>query len=200
MKRSLAVFCLTALCTAPVLAEVRLTLPDDVVLLSAAQGHAEGQSVTLPDGVNQLLVRYDGVEESRSSSESDRHYRSRPQVLRFEASNTSLQLTGLPDGWGDKARFAEHPTLTLQDSAGRSLTLVQDEMAVSGLQIGVDWSDKLATYNRGAGKAALVASVAAATPSATLPASALEAELQRLFLGADPALKRRFIGWAANQL
>lgn len=68
---------------------------------------------------------------------------------------------------------------------------------MSGLQIGVDWSDKLATYNRGAGKAAWAAT---GVVSATVPADTLEAELQRLFLGADPALKRRFIGWAANQL
>ncbi|QCG47349.1 DUF2057 family protein [Aeromonas schubertii] len=197
MKRSLAALCLTALCAAPAQAEVRLTLPDDLVLLGSAQGHAQGQSVTLPDGVNQLLLQYDGVEESRSSSESDRHYRSRPQVLRFEASNTSLQLTGLPDERGDKARFAEHPVLTLHDGAGQPVNLVQDELAVSGLQIGVDWSGKLADYNRGTGKAAWAA---AGVVSATAPADTLEAELQRLFLGADPALKRRFIGWAANQL
>ena len=45
--------------------------------------------------------------------------------------------------------------------------------------------------------AADVTAAAVATPRASsVPASALEGQLQQLFLQADPALRKRFIGWA----
>ncbi|MCR6554186.1 DUF2057 domain-containing protein, partial [Aeromonas sp. CPF2-S1] len=57
------------------------------------------------------------------------------------------------------------------------------------------------------GKAALTAVAVAAPPAATvssgaqpLAASELEGQLQQLFLKADPALRKRFIGWAVPQL
>ncbi|MGL5483144.1 MAG: DUF2057 family protein, partial [Aeromonas veronii] len=67
---------------------------------------------------------------------------------------------------------------------------------------------KLAEYNRSGGKAALTAVAVAAQTAATLSgggqpvvaASELEGQLQQLFLQADPALRKRFIGWAVPQL
>ena len=72
----------------------------------------------------------------------------------------------------------------------------------------MDWNGKLAEYNRSGGKAALTA-VAVAAPSVAMlasgaqpgvAASELEGQLQQLFLQADPALRKRFIGWAVPQL
>jgi uncharacterized protein YccT (UPF0319 family) len=40
----------------------------------------------------------------------------------------------------------------------------------------------------------------AAGTSVPVAASELEGQLQRLFLQADPALRKRFIGWAVPQL
>lgn len=77
---------------------------------------------------------------------------------------------------------------------------------VQGMQIGMDWHARLMEYNRGEGPAVLagaadVAAAAVATPRASsVPASALEGQLQQLFLQADPALRKRFIGWAVPRL
>lgn len=202
MNTSLTAALLATLCATGVQAEVRLTLPDEIRLLSAGQGHQEGPQLVLPDGMNQLLVQYDGVEESRSSGESDRHFRSSPQVLRFEAAGTALTFGALPHGSAQKEAFARQPNFTLQSGLGKGVPLMQDAMVVNGLQIGVDWGSKLAEYNRSGGKAALVESLGTtpAPGAEALPAGTLEGELQRLFRSADPALQRRFIGWAANQL
>ena len=78
----------------------------------------------------------------------------------------------------------------------------------SGMLLGVDWNGKLAEYNRSGGWAALTVGVVAA-PSINavsggsqpvVAASELEGQLQQLFLQADPALRKRFIGWAVPQL
>ena len=37
-------------------------------------------------------------------------------------------------------------------------------------------------------------------PGLPVPASALEGQLQQLFLQADPELRKRFIGWAVPRL
>ncbi|MCZ4263355.1 DUF2057 family protein, partial [Limimaricola sp. G21655-S1] len=74
--------------------------------------------------------------------------------------------------------------------------------------LGVDWNGKLAEYNRSGGKAVLTAVAVTTQPTATLAsgaqpvvaASELEGQLQQLFLQADPALRKRFIGWAVPQL
>ncbi|MNJ81997.1 hypothetical protein D3C77_811100 [compost metagenome] len=71
------------------------------------------------------------------------------------------------------------------------------------MQIGMDWRARLEEYNRGGGKAALNtvgATTVAAGTSVPVAASELEGQLQRLFLQADPALRKRFIGWAVPQL
>ncbi|WP_234920417.1 DUF2057 family protein, partial [Aeromonas veronii] len=92
--------------------------------------------------------------------------------------------------------------------SGRGLSIQQDALVTSGMLLGVDWSGKLAEYNRSGGKAALTAGVVAA-PSINavsggsqpvVAASELEGQLQQLFLKADPALRKRFISWAVPQL
>ncbi|MGL5975589.1 MAG: DUF2057 family protein, partial [Aeromonas sobria] len=91
---------------------------------------------------------------------------------------------------------------------GRALAIQQDALVTSGMLLGVDWNGKLAEYNRSGGKAALTAGAVAAQSAATVAggaqpvvaASELEGQLQQLFLKADPALRKRFIGWAVPQL
>ena len=86
------------------------------------------------------------------------------------------------------------------------LEVRQDTLVVQGMQIGMDWHASLMEYNRGEGPAVLagaadVTAAAVATPRASsVPASALEGQLQQLFLQADPALRKRFIGWAVPRL
>lgn len=180
------------------LADVRVSLPDEVTVLSAGNGHLDGRQLVFANGVGQALLQYDGIEESRSGSDSDKHWRSRPAVIRFEAADKTLVLAGLPTLAADKAAFAKQPAWTLEESSGQLLAFEQEALKVNGMQIGVDWNAALAGYNRDGGKAALgLGGTQAALP---VVAGSLESQLQQLFLKADASLKRRFIGWAANQL
>ena len=195
--------------TASVQAAVEVSVPENFRILAVSSGTLQDeQHATLSDGEQQLLVRYEGVIPSRSSSENDRQVRSEPQVVRYQASNQRLQLVAsVPADEQGMQAYAKLPAVALQER-GRALAIQQDALVTSGMLLGVDWSGKLAEYNRSGGKAALTAGVVAA-PSINavsggsqpvVAASELEGQLQQLFLQADPALRKRFIGWAVPQL
>ncbi|PTT47840.1 DUF2057 domain-containing protein [Aeromonas sp. HMWF016] len=201
---------LALLCgTASVQAAVEVSVPENFRILAVSSGTLQDeQHATLSDGEQQLLVRFEGVIPSRSSSENDRQVRSEPQVVRYQASNQRLQLVAsVPADEQGMQAYAKSPAVALQES-GRALTIQQDALVTSGMLLGVDWNGKLAEYNRSGGKAALTAGVVAApsinaVSSGSQPvvaASELEGQLQQLFLKADPALRKRFISWAVPQL
>ncbi|WP_421192513.1 DUF2057 domain-containing protein [Aeromonas jandaei] len=201
---------LALLCgTASVQAAVGVSVPENFRILAVSSGTLQDeQHATLSDGEQQLLVRFEGVIPSRSSSENDRQVRSEPQVVRYQASNQRLQLVAsVPADEQGMQAYAKSPAVALQES-GRALAIQQDALVTSGMLLGVDWNGKLAEYNRSGGKAALTAGVVAA-PSINavsggsqpvVAASELEGQLQQLFLKADPALRKRFISWAVPQL
>ncbi|MEM0556480.1 MULTISPECIES: DUF2057 domain-containing protein [Aeromonas] len=201
---------LALLCgTASVQAAVGVSVPENFRILAVSSGTLQDeQHATLSDGEQQLLVRFEGVIPSRSSSENDRQVRSEPQVVRYQASNQRLQLVAsVPADEQGMEAYAKSPAVALQES-GRALAIQQDALVTSGMLLGVDWNGKLAEYNRSGGKAALKVGVVAA-PSINavsggsqpvVAASELEGQLQQLFLKADPALRKRFISWAVPQL
>ncbi|MFQ2191892.1 DUF2057 domain-containing protein [Aeromonas jandaei] len=201
---------LALLCgTASVQAAVGVSVPENFRILAVSSGTLQDeQHATLSDGEQQLLVRFEGVIPSRSSSENDRQVRSEPQVVRYQASNQRLQLVAsVPADEQGMEAYAKSPAVALQES-GRALAIQQDALVTSGMLLGVDWNGKLAEYNRSGGKAALTVGVVAA-PSINavsggsqpvVAASELEGQLQQLFLKADPALRKRFISWAVPQL
>ncbi|WP_421337228.1 DUF2057 domain-containing protein [Aeromonas veronii] len=190
-------------------AMVDVKVPENFRILAVSNGTLQDeQHATLADGEQQLLVRFEGVIPSRSSSENDRQVRSEPQVVRYQGSNQHLQLTAsVPGDERGMLAYAKAPVVALQEN-GHALAIQQDVLVTSGMLLGVDWNGKLAEYNRSGGKAALTAGVVAA-PSINavsggsqpvVVASELEGQLQQLFLQADPALRKRFIGWAVPQL
>lgn len=185
-------------------AAVEVTVPADFQILAVSAGtlHDE-QHATLSDGEQQLLVRYEGVIPSRSSSENDRQLRSAPQVLRYQASQQQVRLVAnLPSDERGMAQYAESPVMGLQ-AGGQSIASQQDALITSGMLIGMDWRAKLVEYNQSGGKAVLSTVVpVTATAAAVEPvaASALEGQLQQLFLKADPTLRKRFVSWAVPRL
>ncbi|MFM5341142.1 DUF2057 domain-containing protein [Aeromonas veronii] len=195
--------------TGSVQAMVEVKVPENFRILAVSNGTLQDeQHATLADGEQQLLVRFEGVIPSRSSSENDQQVRSEPQVVRYQGSNQHLQLTAsVPGDEQGMQAYAKAPVVALQEN-GRALAIQQDALVTSGMLLGVDWNGKLAEYNRSGGKAALTVGAVATQPTATaaggaqpvVAASELEGQLQQLFLQADPALRKRFIGWAVPQL
>lgn len=194
------------LCGGVAQAEVRVEVPQDFRILAVSDGRLQDdRHAVLTDGEQQLLVRYEGVIPSRNSSDNDRQIRSEPQVIRYEARGQQLKLqAAVPTDENGMERYAKAPAVSLQ-GAGQPVAAVQDELVVKGMQIGMDWPARLAEYNRGAGKAVLMTAAATTTVASSstapaVPASALEGQLQQLFLQADPELRKRFIGWAVPRL
>ena len=191
------------LCAGAVQAEVRVEVPGDFQILAVSDGKVQDERHgVLADGAQQLLVRYEGVIPSRNSSDNDRQIRSEPQVIRFEARGQSVRLQAtVPTDEKGMERYAKAPVVSLL-VGDKPLKVQQEALVVNGMQIGMDWHARLMEYNRGTGKAVLaagaVATTAAQAPS--VPASELEGQLQRLFLQADPELRKRFIGWAVPRL
>lgn len=208
MKRHQIWVGIMLLCGGAAQAEVRVEVPEDFQILAVSAGKVQDeQHAVLADGAQQVLVRYEGVIPSRTSSDNDKVIRSEPQIIRYEASGQRLQLQArVPKDEAGMEHYAKAPLVGLQGD-GQPVALVQDALVVNGVQIGMDWNARLAEYNRGGGKAALagaVATTAAVAPTQTsaqvLPASELEGQLQQLFLQADPELRKRFIGWAVPRL
>ena len=190
-------------CVSSVQAEVRVEVPGDFQILAVSDGKVQDERHgVLADGAQQLLVRYEGVIPSRNSSDNDRQIRSEPQVIRYEARGQSVRLQAVvPTDEKGMERYAKAPVVSLL-VGDKPLKVQQEALVVNGMQIGMDWHARLMEYNRGTGKAVLaagaVATTAAQAPS--VPASELEGQLQRLFLQADPELRKRFIGWAVPRL
>ena len=184
-------------------AAVVVKVPENFRILAVSNGTLQDeQHATLADGEQQLLVRYEGVIPSRNSSDNDRQIRSEPQVIRYEARGQSVRLqAAVPTDEKGMERYAKAPVVSLL-VGDKPLKVQQEALVVNGMQIGMDWHARLMEYNRGTGKAVLaagaVATTAAQAPS--VPASELEGQLQRLFLQADPELRKRFIGWAVPRL
>lgn len=211
MKRHQVWIGIMLLCGGAVQAEVRVEVPQDFQILAVSRGTLQDErSAVLPDGEQQLLVRYEGLIPSRTSSDNDKAIRSEPQVIRYQASGQQLRLqAAVPKDESGMVRYAKTPVIDLQ-AGGKSIPSQQDELVVNGVQIGMDWPARLAEYNRSGGKAVLATSAVAATAATTttaaatqapsVPASELEGQLQRLFLQADPELRKRFIGWAVPRL
>ena len=138
--------------TASVQAAVGVSVPENFRILALSSGTLQDeQHATLSDGEQQLLVRFEGVIPSRSSSENDRQVRSEPQVVRYQASNQRLQLVAsVPADEQGMQAYAKSPAVALQES-GRALAIQQDALVTSGMLLGVDWNGKLVEYNRSGG-------------------------------------------------
>ena len=204
MKRHQGWAGVALLCCGGVQAEVRVEVPRDFQILAVSAGKVQDeQHAVLADGEQQLLVRYEGVIPSRSSSDNDRLVRSEPQVIRYEASGQSVRLqAAVPTDEKGMERYAKAPVVSLL-AGDKPLKVQQEALVVNGMQIGMDWHARLMEYNRGTGKAVLATGAVATTAAVqapSVPASELEGQLQQLFLRADPELRKRFIGWAVPRL
>ena len=110
-----------------------------------------------------------------------------------------------------KRQYAKQPVARLLDGQGSEVAMTQREVAINGLQLGVNYQQLLASQlmTSGSSSAAAVAAAPVATGSVVAPASEattpavggtfLDAQLQQLFLQATPEQRKRFVSWAVQQ-
>ncbi len=176
------------------------------LLAAVPEQNLTEDAVTLTPGEHHLLVRYEETLPARINGDNDETLRSEPQLLTFSVGTQDLQLT-TPTLSSDaqKRQYAKQPQARVLEGQGREMAVVQREVKLQGLQLGVNYQQLLASQVMTAPSApAAVASATAA--AATLPGAtaegagtALDRQLQQLFLQATPEQRKRFVSWAVEQ-
>lgn len=165
-----------------------------------------GDAVMLAPGEHHLLLRYEETLPARVNGDNDETLRSEPQLLTLSIGTQDLQLT-TPTLSSDaqKRQYAKQPQVRVLEGQGREIAIAQREVKLQGLQLGVNYQQLLASQVMTAPSApAAVASATAA--AATLQGAtaegagtALDRQLQQLFLQATPEQRKRFVSWAVQQ-
>ena len=152
-------------------ADVTITIPDtvDVLVVNDDKPELSGsffsktKKLTLPDGENQILFRYQPYftqGNDRIILESD------PIITKFDASETELTFD-MPK-YRDRhegEKEIKNFKWQLTTASGSALAITQDKLVKDGMQIGRNFKLELADYNRRGG----VAAVAPMTATAVLP-------------------------------
>lgn len=167
-------------------------------------------AVVLTPGEHHLLVRYEETLPARGNGDNDETLRSEPQLLTLSIGTQDLQLTTPPLSTdAQKRQYAKQPQVRVLAGQGGEMAIAQREVKLHGLQLGVNYQQLLASQLMTASPAAMAG--ATATVSATAVAStsqgvtagaagtALDRQLQQLFLQATPEQRKRFVRWAVEQ-
>ncbi|MBU2896661.1 DUF2057 family protein [Vibrio hepatarius] len=142
-------------------ADVTITVPDTIDLLVVNDGKPElsgsffskTKKLTLPDGENQILFRYQPYfmqGNDRIILESD------PIIAKFNAKETELtfdmpQYRDRHEGEKEIKNFEWQ----LTSAGGAAVAVTQDKLIKDGMQIGRNFKIELADYNRRGGVAAI---------------------------------------------
>ncbi|MEC9385713.1 DUF2057 domain-containing protein [Marinobacter sp. bablab_jr008] len=155
MTRLIWPTCLLAtLMPLPALADVELTL-GPCVKVQAVQGSEQtagsGESVTLADGTQQLVVECTaeiGREKVLETSDAF--------VVRFEAAETALTLSAPEiESRNQMDSFNHQGNWQLTDRQGREVAFTADVLEKEGFQLVRDYARELAAYNRSGSVAAV---------------------------------------------
>ena len=180
------------------------------LLAAVPEQNLTEDAVTLAPGEHHLLVRYEETLPARINGDNDETLRSEPQLLTLSIGTQDLQLTTPPLSTdAQKRQYAKQPQVRVLAGQGREMAIAQREVKLQGLQLGVNYQQLLTSQLMTASPAAMAG--ATATVSATAVAStsqgvtagaagtALDRQLQQLFLQATPEQRKRFVRWAVEQ-
>ena len=180
------------------------------LLAAVPEQSLSGDTVVLAPGEHHLLVRYEETLPARINGDNDETLSSEPQLITLSVGTQDLRLT-TPTLSTDaqKHQYAKQPQARVLEGQGREMTIAQREVEINGLQLGVNYQQLLATQVTTAPQAPTLAPAAVAASLATASApleaasgaagTALDRQLQQLFLQATPEQRKRFISWAVQQ-
>ena len=178
------------------------------LLAAAPEQSLSGDTVVLAPGEHHLLVRYEETLPARINGDNDETLRSEPQLLTFSVGTQDLQLTTPPLSTdAQKRQYAKQPQVRVLAGQGREMAIAQREVKLHGLQLGVNYQQLLASQLMTASPAAMAGATATATAAASTSqgmtaetaGTALDRQLQQLFLQATPEQRKRFVSWAVQQ-
>lgn len=173
MKWTKTIVGLAALtCANIAMADVKLVFPDTVDIIVANEYgvnmksgglFSSTKSVTLPDGVNQIVFRFTPYFEQGNDRVK---VPSEPIVAKFNAHDTELEFQ-LPKYRDARQAEANIDTMewALVDESGASIQIVEDKLIKHGFQMSRDLQREIQDYNR-QGKGVAVIATATATSAA----------------------------------
>ena len=145
---------ITAACSLPAYAKISLTLPKSAQLLVVNGVEMEDESsLELNDGNNQIVFKYN---TSFRQQGEQRRFTSEAVILTFHGQDSAYKLS-LPRlrSDSDADKFNKFAELTLIDDAGVDVEYTSDLLLKEGLQLGRDYDEEIAVYNRTSSPAAL---------------------------------------------
>ncbi|MFV0576823.1 MAG: DUF2057 family protein [Vibrio sp.] len=160
--------------SASAFAEVKINIPGDVDFLAAnnQKQKLEGgflsssRAVTLPDGQNQIVFRYEPVFKQ---GDTQKTVNTDVIIAKFDSSDSELTLV-MPKYSREKdaEQFNDHPeSWKLVDQDGNQVDVVQDVLKKDGFQIGRKYDQESIVYNQSNGVAAVpITGAAVATATA----------------------------------
>ena len=184
------------------------------LLAAVPEQSLSGDTVVLAPGEHHLLVRYEETLPARINGDNDETLSSEPQLITLSVGPQDLRLTTPTlSTAAQKHQYAKQPQARVLEGQGREMTIAQREVEINGLQLGVNYQQLLATQVTTAPQALAPRVAPAATAvaaslsadSAPLEAAsgaagtALDRQLQQLFLQATPEQRKRFVSWAVQQ-
>lgn len=155
MKHTLALAVIfTAACSLPAYAKLTLTLPKSAQLLVVNGVEMQGEtSLELHDGKNQIVFKYN---TSFRQQGEQRRFSSEAVILTFNGQNSVYKLL-LPKlrSDSDADKFNKLAELSLIDDAGVAVEYTSDLLLKAGIQVGRDYDNEIAVYNKSSAPAAL---------------------------------------------
>ena len=159
-------------------ADVTITIPSNIDLLATNSQKPEingnifssSKSVTLPDGENQIVFRYNPVFRQGGDTEI---VATEAIITKFTASDVGLTFDIPEYRSAELARdFDKNPTWKLVDKDGNAVDAKQDKLSNPGFQIGRNYEQESVSYNKKGGVAAIVTAGTAAVVSTPAAADA----------------------------
>ncbi|WP_081893277.1 MULTISPECIES: DUF2057 family protein [unclassified Serratia (in: enterobacteria)] len=178
-------------------AAVTLNFGDNVNILAAqsAQINTFSKSVTLPDGEQTLIVRFDAPNDPGSMNESQGRVISNAQILTFTASpNSHINLkTAIPLNANETQAAAKSPTFYLTDSQGKSIPFHAQPVSAASNKFGTDYAKLLP----GAIQQPVAEVKEQDKAKAEVKTPSLS-NLQTLYLQMSDEQKKEFLRWAIS--
>ncbi len=178
-------------------ADIQLILPTNVrVVAYNGQNSSDLSRLTLPDGNNQIALRFEG--ELGRGKDAEYVY-SEVIVATFDAKDTDLSLN-IPEIRSSHTlnRFNRDPQIKLTDATGKRVTCKMAVIKKEGFQIQRDYAAELVEFNRGDSAAAVASLKPAAVSWQPSPDSHPEVAEQMLhywYQQADAETRSRFKQW-----
>ncbi|OMQ20001.1 DUF2057 family protein [Serratia oryzae] len=177
-------------------AAVTLDYGDNVNILAAqsAKMSTFSNSVTLPDGEQTLIVRFDAPNDPGSMNENQGRIISNAHILTFTVNpNSHIKLkTEMPLSVSETQAVAKSPTFYLTDSQGKPIPFNAKSVSPEYNRFGTDYAKLLPTISQHP-----VAEVKKQDKAEEKPQ--VVSTLQTLYLQMSDEQKKEFLRWAIGR-